>query len=135
MAGRRIAWLGVLGIALVLGTAPWARSQQPPAREITRIAREAYRARNANHYAVFAVTPAGVIATDSINADAARWLKAEIAQRFKQPIRYVVYSHDPADHISGGEVFADTATVVAHDNARAVILGERRPTAVPQVTF
>ena len=46
-----------------------------------------------------------------------------------------MYSHDHADHISGGEVFADTAVVVAHDNARAAILGERRPTAAPHVTF
>jgi glyoxylase-like metal-dependent hydrolase (beta-lactamase superfamily II) len=135
MPGRRALSLGVLGIALLLGAVPWAQSQQPPVREITKIAGEVYRFRNANHYSVFAVTQAGVIATDPINADAARWLKTEIAQRFKQPVRYVVYSHDHADHISGGEVFADTATVVAHDNAKAAIVGERRPTAVPQVTF
>jgi glyoxylase-like metal-dependent hydrolase (beta-lactamase superfamily II) len=132
---RRAPWLGGLAIALLLMGAPWAQSQQPPAREITRIAGEVYRFRNAAHYSVFAVTPAGVIATDPINADAARWLKAEIAQRFNQPVRYVVYSHDHADHISGGEVFADTAVMVAHENAKAQIVGERRPTAVPQVTF
>jgi glyoxylase-like metal-dependent hydrolase (beta-lactamase superfamily II) len=135
MNRRRTVALGVLGIALLLMAAPWARAQQAPVREITKIAGEVYRFRNAGHYSVFAVTPAGVIATDPINADAARWLKAEIAQRFKQPVRYLVYSHDHADHISGGEVFADTATVVAHDNAKAAIVGERRPTAVPQVTF
>lgn len=84
---------------------------------------------------MFAVTPAGVIATDPINADAARWLKTEIGRQFGQPVRYVVYSHDHADHISGGEVFADTAIIVAHDNARTTIVGERRPTAVPQVSF
>jgi glyoxylase-like metal-dependent hydrolase (beta-lactamase superfamily II) len=87
------------------------------------------------YHSVFAVTPAGVIATDPINADAARWLKGEIGRRFNQPIRYLVYSHDHADHISGGEVFADTAIVISHDNAKAVIVGERRPTAVPHVTF
>ena len=135
MSGRRSLSLGVLGIALLLMAAPWAQSQQPPVREITKIAGEVYRFRNAGHYSVFAVTPAGVIATDPINADAARWLKAEIAQRFNQPIRYVVYSHDHADHISGGQVFTDTAVVVAHENARAAIIGEKRPTAVPQVTF
>ena len=135
MPGRRALSLGVLGIALLLMAAPWAQSQQAPVREITKIAGEVYRFRNAGHYSVFAVTPAGVIATDPINADAARWLKAEIAQRFNQPVRYVVYSHDHADHISGGEVFADTAVVVAHENAKAAIIGERRPTAVPQVTF
>ena len=126
--GRGVS-AGVLAIALSLGSGSWAQSQQPPVREITKIAGEVYRFRNASHYSVFAVTPAGVIATDPINADAARWLEAEIAQRFKQPVRYLVYSHDHADHL------ADTATVVAHDNAKATIVGERRPTAVPQVTF
>lgn len=135
MSPRRVLSLGVLGIALLLMTASWALSQQAPVREITKIAAEVYRFRNNNHYSVFAVTPAGVIVTDPINADAARWLRAEIARRFNQPVRYVVYSHDHADHISGGEVFADTATVVAHDNAKATIVGEKRPTAVPQATF
>jgi glyoxylase-like metal-dependent hydrolase (beta-lactamase superfamily II) len=37
--------------------------------------------------------------------------------------------------IAGGEVFTDTTLVVAHENAKAAIIGERRPTAVPQVTF
>jgi glyoxylase-like metal-dependent hydrolase (beta-lactamase superfamily II) len=133
MSRHRILSLGA--IALLLGLAPGVQSQQAPVREITKIAGEVYRFRNANHYAVFAVTPAGVIATDPINADAARWLKAEIAQRFKQPVRYLVYSHDHADHIAGGEVFADTAIVVAHELAKKTIVGERRPTAVPEVTF
>jgi glyoxylase-like metal-dependent hydrolase (beta-lactamase superfamily II) len=133
---RRTLGLAILSIGLLLTSTPWAQQpQQPPVREITKIAGEVYRFRNANHYSVFAVTPAGVIVTDPINAAAAQWLKAEIANRFKQPIRYVVYSHDHADHISGGEVFADTAVVVAHENAKTAIVGERRPTAVPQVTF
>ena len=138
MRARHGLSLGILLVALGLVVAPVARSQQPaapPVREITKLAGEVYRFRNNNHYSVFAVTPAGVIATDPINAEAARWLKAEIATRFNRPVRYVVYSHDHADHISGGEVFADTAVVVAHANAKAAIVGEKRPTAVPSVTF
>ena len=111
---------------------PWA---QAPVREITQIAGERYRFRNNNHYAVFAVTPAGIIATDPINVEAAQWLKAELRKRLSQPIKYLIYSHDHADHISGGEVFADTAIVVAHEHARTTIINEKRPTAVPQVTF
>ena len=137
MRVRRGLSLGLLGIALVLLVAPWARAQQPqaPVREITKLAGEVYRFRNNNHYSVFAVTPAGVITTDPIDAAAARWLKGEITTRFNQPIRYVVYSHDHADHISGGEVFADTALVVAHAHAKTAIIGEKRLTAVPGVTF
>jgi glyoxylase-like metal-dependent hydrolase (beta-lactamase superfamily II) len=37
---------------------------------------------------------------------------AMIAERFGKPVRYLIYSHDHADHISGGEVFSDTATIV-----------------------
>lgn len=107
----------------------------PPVREITKLAGEVYRFRNNSHYSVFAVTPAGIIATDPINADAAHWLKAEFKKRFNQPVRYLIYSHDHADHISGGEVFADTAIVVAQENAKRVIIEEKRPTAVPQLTL
>ena len=102
--------------------APVTPSAQNPVREISQIAGEIYRFRNNNHYSVFAVTSAGIIATDPINAAAAGWLKDEMKKRFGKPIRFVVYSHDHADHISGGEVFADTATVVAHANARRVIV-------------
>lgn len=112
-----------------------AFSQQAPSREITRIAGDLYRFRNAGHFSVFLVTPDGIIATDPVNAEAAHWLKQELAKRFKQPVKYLIYSHDHSDHISGGEVFADAALVVAHENAKEVILGEKRPTAVPNITF
>lgn len=116
--------------------APVTPSAQAPVREITKIAGEVYRFRNNNHFSVFAVTPAGIIATDPINAAAATWLKDELKKRWPdRAIKFLVLSHDHADHSSGGEVWADTATVVAHENAKAVILGEKRPTAVPQVTF
>jgi glyoxylase-like metal-dependent hydrolase (beta-lactamase superfamily II) len=104
-------------------------------REITRIAGDLYRFQNNFHYSVFLVTPDGVIATDPINAAAATWLKAEIDKRFNKQVKYLILSHDHADHSSGGEVFDDTAVIVAHENARAVIVGEKRPTAVPEVTF
>jgi glyoxylase-like metal-dependent hydrolase (beta-lactamase superfamily II) len=119
-----------------IGPAGVQLAQAPAAtREITRIAGEIYRFRNNGHYSIFVVTPAGIIATDPINKDAATWLKAELQQRFNLPVRYLVYSHDHADHISGGEVFADTAAVVSHERAREVIIGEKRPTAVPSLTF
>ena len=107
---------------------------QSAKRSITKIA-DVYRFQNNFHFSVFMVTSDGVLATDPINADAAGWLKAEIAKRFNQPLKYLVYSHDHADHISGGEVFADSATVVAHVKAKEHIIGENRPTAIPDITF
>jgi len=104
-------------------------------KKISRIAGDLYRFQNKFHYSVFLVTPEGIIVTDPITSNAAKWLKAELAKRFKQPVKYLIYSHDHVDHIAGGEVFADTAVVIAHENARADIISEKRPTAVPDITF
>ncbi len=109
---------------------------QDAKRSITQIKGDVYRFQNNFHYSVFYVTPDGVIVTDPINAEAAAWLKAQIKKRFDKPIRYVVYSHDHRDHIAGGEVFADDgAVVISHRKAKKVIKGEKRPTAVPNITF
>jgi len=131
----RVIAVTLTATALLSFVLPAQPRAQAPKREISRIAGEVYRFRNNFHYSVFAVTPAGIIATDPINADAAKWLKGELQRRFKQPVRYLIHSHDHRDHSAGGEVFADTALVVAHENAKAAIIGEKRPTAVPSVTF
>ena len=65
---------------------------------------------------IFYVTPGGIILGDPINTAFSTWLKEQLAQRFKVPVRYVVYSHSHFDHAEGGAVFADTATFVAHEN-------------------
>ncbi len=44
---------------------------------------------NGSPHAVFAVTPAGIISTDPINAEAAQWLKAEFLGRFNRPVKYL----------------------------------------------
>ena len=122
----------VLAMVLVV---PGIAVAQDAKRAITPIAGDLYRFQNNFHYSVFLVTSEGVIVTDPINEEAATWLKAEITKRFNQPIKYLVLSHDHRDHSAGGEVFADTVTVIAHENAKAAILGEGRPTAVPDITF
>ena len=130
--GRPVAAVAAAAM-MIMALLSWEAAAQQPKRAITRIAGDLYRFQNNFHYSVFLVTRDGVIATDPINAEAAAWLKAEIAERFGQEVKYLIYSHDHVDHIAGGEVFADTAVVVAHDNAKAAILGEKRPTAVPDV--
>lgn len=112
----------ILVLALIAAAVP-ALAQQPPARGIVNVTGQLYRAQNVNHYTVFLVTPEGVIMSDPINRDFARWLKAEIATRFRVPVRYVLYTHRDWDHASGGAVFADTAEFVAHRNMLAALAG------------
>lgn len=130
------AWTAVVaGVVAVMSSAAPAQ-QQEAQREITQVAGDLYRFQNNFHVSVFVVTPDGVIATDPINAEAAAWLRDRIEEQFNQPIKYVIYSHDHADHIAGGEVFKEAgAIVIAHDNAKRTIIGEQRPTAVPDITF
>ena len=118
-----------LVLAAVLALVAVPAIAQEGERSIEKTAGDLYRFKNRFHYSVFLVTPEGIIGTDPINAEAASWLKAELKSRFGLPIKYLVYSPDHRDHIAGGEVFADEATVVAHVNARATIIGEKRPTA------
>ncbi len=130
----RAVAMGLVGLMVL----PWAGpvvAQDEPVREIIQVAGDLYRFQNKFHHSVFVVTPEGIIATDPINADAAAWLKGELARKFGVPVRYLIYSHEHADHISGGEVFADTAVVVAHANAKAHIVADKMATAVPRITF
>src|SRR5687768_2480516 len=110
-----------LSLCSLAALASSAAAQQPPARGIVNVTGQLYRAQNNNHYTVFLVTPEGVIMSDPINRDFARWLKAELASRFKVPVRYVLYTHRDWDHASGGVVFADTAEFVGHRNMLAAL--------------
>ena len=99
-----------------LGIAQQASAQQEPTRSITNITGDLYRATNNAHHTAFLVTSEGIILTDPIGTDFAIWLKAELADRFTVPVRYVLYSHYHDDHASGGAVFEDTAEFIGHEN-------------------
>jgi len=106
-----------LFVTLVLTTLSMTVSAQPPGqqREIVHVAGDVYRANNGNWWAIFMVTPEGIILGDPLNVAFSTWLKGELDERFGLPVRYVVYSHSHWDHVEGGEVFAETATFVAHE--------------------
>lgn len=123
----------LLLVSTWFGAETYAQSDE---RSITKITGDLYRFQNSRHYSVFLVTTEGILVTDPINADAAKWLEAELAKRFPAlPIRYLVYSHSHEDHIAGGEVLARSATVVSHERAKQRIVTEKVPTATPQLTF
>lgn len=113
-------------------------SAQPsrPADEITKVAEDVYLFRHQSHQAIFIITPQGVIVTDPISTEAATWLNAEIKKLTNQPVRYVIYSHNHNDHITGGKVFSGQALFVSHSAARPKILNASDPdTPVPDLTF
>jgi len=108
--------LAVLLAALVASLGAVQAQPRGPVREIVPLTGDLYRARNGNWWAVFLVTPDGIILGDPINPAFATWLKDELGKRFTVPVRYVVYSHSHFDHAAGGAVFADSARFVGHEN-------------------
>ena len=107
----------ILVAIMMLGMFTNTALAQSDNRNITKITGDVYRFQNKFHVSVFTITKAGVVVTDPINADAATWLKAEIAKLTSQPITHLVYSHSHGDHASGGRGYGDVATVIAQQNA------------------
>jgi glyoxylase-like metal-dependent hydrolase (beta-lactamase superfamily II) len=126
---RRLASLLLLLPALVFAQAPTESE-----RTITLLAGDVYRFQSGGRCGVFMVTDEGIVVADPISDDTATWLDGELRKRFNQPVKYVLYSHDHWDHVSGAEVFAD-ATIVAHANAVPHIAASDRGIVPPDLTF
>ena len=125
MKTMRIVMTAALLIAST-GILETAAAQSAPEREITNVTGDLYRFREIRHVGMFLVTPDGIIVVDPTNPGLAAWLKDELDSRFGLPVKYVIYSHSHNDHAAGGEVFADTATFIGHENMRANL---RKPPA------
>lgn len=88
------------------------------------------------HSGLVLVTKNGALVIDPAMTCTASWLRDEIMKRFNVKVKYVVYTHGHADHISGGQIFQqDGAIVVANQRAVEPIVGEKLPTAVPDRVF
>ena len=104
-------------VLLSMSAVSWAQ-QDKIVRKVTNIKGDWYRFQYKFHFSAVYVTKDGIIITDPIDAEAVTWLKSELKKQFDKPVKYVIYSHDHRDHIAGGEVYADTATFVAHEKAK-----------------
>ena len=100
-----------------------AFGQSDAKRSVTKLADDVYRLQNNFHYSMVVVTDEGAVVTDPINADAAAWIKTEVAKLTDKPITHLIYSHSHADHASGGATLAENATVIAQANAPDAIDG------------
>ena len=85
----------------------------------------------------FLVTDEGVIVADPLNPKAAKLLQKEIRKATDKPVKYVVYSHNHHDHISGGSIFKEEgATFIAHKNVLKELGDHPHPlTPLPDITF
>lgn len=118
--------------ALVVLLAAALATAQEPTVEVEELAPNVYLYTFDTHRSLFVVTDDGILATDPQSAEAAARYVEEIRKISDAPIRYVVYSHHHADHVSGGAAFPEDVTVVAHEAVVPHVEGDIRP---PDVTF
>jgi glyoxylase-like metal-dependent hydrolase (beta-lactamase superfamily II) len=104
----------------------YAQAQQQPqataprfGNQIVQIKDNLYRSGNGIWHSIFLVTDEGIVLADPLSVDHATWLKNELATRFNQPVKYVIYSHSHWDHVEGAAVFKDTARIIAHEGVQA----------------
>jgi glyoxylase-like metal-dependent hydrolase (beta-lactamase superfamily II) len=132
-----------LAVPVALGPSPrvFAQDATPGAlpEDVVQFADDTYAFVSSGYISLFIVTSEGEIATDpgsQSGPERAEAYRAAIASVTDQPVRFLVYSHHHADHATGGEVFAETATFVSHQNAVDRIASFDDPrTPVPELAF
>ena len=138
MRNRYVAALFACCVCVVFAERGWAQApalyQQTAhkGREIGKLTGDVYFARMDDYVSAFMVTSEGIILVEPIGTEFATWLKGELGQRFKVPVKYVIYSHHHWDHGSGAAVYADTARLVGHENMLPHLAMPPANTPLPQ---
>ena len=110
-----LAMLAQHGTAADAPPAPRA-APSGPARAITQVKGDVYRANNGGWYVAILDTPEGLLLVDTISTSFSKWLKDELAKKFPgKQVKYVILSHSHWDHSEGGRIFADTAKFIAQE--------------------
>ena len=131
----------VMAVAIALSAGAYSNAAEgasaKPAYQTTRIAPGLYSFGAGLAFNAFMVTDAGVVVMDSFDADFAKASLDAIRKVTDRPIKYLIYSHNHYDHISGGEVFkAEGATILSHEAAANWLNSHPSPdVAMPDKTW
>ena len=141
---RKVLTTAGAAAAGMLADPPLAFGQQsqPPSpqsvAELTRIAEDVYMWRSLTHNTIFIVTDEGVVAADPVgltNPRSPQMYKSAIAAVTGVPVKYLIYSHDHADHVTGGSVFMDTVELVISHRLAAPKIAARNNALTPVPTY
>ena len=135
MRQKRLRAVWLILWAVIVPSFAWAQAATIPFdmrnRVTTELAPGLYTFGNFAARNIFIVGDDGVIATDPVNTDFAKDMRAAIRKVTDKPIQYVVYSHQHWDHVSGGQIFKDEgATFVSHENCVKHFTDDPNPTVV-----
>ena len=80
------------------------------------------------------VTNEGVILVDDMYERDAPEVLSQLKTLTDKPVRYVLNTHQHADHAGGNTVLLPIAEVISHRNARANMVALKQP-GLPRITF
>jgi len=104
--------------------------------ELTELRDGIWRTRDERHTGLLIDTDEGILLFDTLNLPFAKWLNGQIAERFNKPVKWVVYSHNHADHVSGGQAFeGHNPRYISHSLARESMARMKVDTRLPDETF
>lgn len=133
---RKSSWVSwFLLLAGITPSLAWAQAAVIPtdmrSRVTTELAPGLYTFGSFAARSIFVVGEDGVIATDPVNADFAKDMRSAIRKVTNKPVKYVVYSHQHWDHVSGGQIFKDEgATFISHEKCMAHFKADPNPAIV-----
>jgi len=134
---RRDVLIGGCAAAAAAVTPAWALAQTADeTRALVPVREGVWRTQEEGFFGLLVETVDGMIVFDPINRGFADWLNAEIARRFNKPVKYLIYSHNHWDHVTGGQAFdAHDPVTVCHELARKSIVRMQLDTRLPGQTF
>jgi glyoxylase-like metal-dependent hydrolase (beta-lactamase superfamily II) len=116
VAALAAAYAALAGAAAAQTPAP--PSAAPAVHDMTKVGENVYSFRYRLHRSMVVVTPEGVVVTDPISSVAARLEMEEIRKITDKPVKYVIYSHNHWDHVSGARIYKEQgARILQHDLA------------------
>ncbi len=126
-ARPRAVWLIVFALLLAVGgvlLSPLALWAQSSAIKATQLTDKVHMLRGKGGNIVVSVGADGVVMIDDQFAPASKIIADAIAAIDSRPVRFVINTHWHGDHTGGNKNFkALGATIVAHDNVRAEMIG------------
>jgi glyoxylase-like metal-dependent hydrolase (beta-lactamase superfamily II) len=88
-------------------------------------------ASDGSYFSMFIVTGDGVMVIEPIRTEHSKQMLEAIQNITSEPIKYLFYSHNHWDHVSGGQVFKDVgATIIANEDAYDWLKANPNPNVV-----